>query len=342
MPLAAFYTDKKYRGMLLLHFCCALNPPLEVVDCILQANPNAVSQRCSGANITPLMIACGRNASPKVVRRLVRDEREAALHVKDASGYTAIHWACQAVGTHKDVVRQLLLVDPTIANNRADPTQHKKKGSLGRGKKRSNTHSTGGISPTDILCGQLSWATSRNHVCKNKNQWDKLRYILWARFYGTLDYRTSHGCSTLHAALALKCPQDVVDKATNEEASFLSGTRDRFGNLPLHYAVQNHHLDIERTIPTLLDRFPAAAGCPDAQGRLPLVVALKHGCTWSKVVGKLLELYPAAVSIPDKESGLDPFQLAVVHGKDIETMFLLLKAYPQAIHAFSSSSSSTS
>jgi hypothetical protein len=41
-PAVTHYFDKDRRNMLLLHFVCALHPPLHVVELVLEANPAAI------------------------------------------------------------------------------------------------------------------------------------------------------------------------------------------------------------------------------------------------------------------------------------------------------------
>lgn len=303
----AMYSDETRRGMLLLHFVCALYPPLEVVETILNANPRAVYHKSLTAGITPLMIASGRNASPEVVRLLLRQAKE-TIDIRDSSGYTAIHWACRAdVG--KEVVRTLLILNPQVATRRVEVPN-------------GQTSYTSGVTCLDIL------SQGRASNTFSPNQWDKLCYILWARHYGTIVARSGQFFSTLHTVLALHCPKPIIEIALERHGAQSAGVRDKFGNLPLHYAVRIKSSGA--ILATLLQHFPQAASRPDSDGRLPLLVALKHGYTWQQGVRELYFLYPMAISMIDDETCLFPFSLAATCS-DVETIFCLLREHPQVI-----------
>jgi ankyrin repeat protein len=306
-PSVATYSDEIHRGMLLLHFVCALYPPLEVVETVLNANPRAVYHKSLTAGITPLMIACGRNASPEVIRLLLRQAKE-TIDIRDSSGYTAIHWACRAdVG--KKVIRTLLILNPQVATCRVQALD-------------GRTSYTSGVTCLEIL------SQGRASNIFSPNQWDKLCFILWARHYGTIVARSGQAFSTLHAVLALHCPKYIIEIALERHGARSAGIRDKFGNLPLHYAVRINSLGA--ILATLLQHFPHAASCPDSDGRLPLLVALKHGHTWQQGIRELYSLYPMAISMIDNETSLFPFSLAATCS-DVETIFCLLREHPQMI-----------
>jgi ankyrin repeat protein len=307
-PSVAMYSDEARRGMLLLHFVCALYPPLEAVETILNANPRAVYHKSLTAGITPLMIACGRSASPEVIRLLLRRQARETIDIRDSSGYTAIHWACRAdVG--KEVVRTLLILNPQVATRRVQAPD-------------GRMSHTSGATCLDIL----SQGRASNRF--SPNQWDKLCYILWARHYGTLVARSGQAFSTLHAALALHCQKYIIDIVLERHGAQSAGVRDKFGNLPLHYAVRIHSLGA--ILATLLQHFPLAASRPDSDDRLPLMMALKHGYTWQQGVRELYSLYPMAISMIDDDTSLFPFSLAAT-SSDVETIYCLLREHPQMI-----------
>jgi ankyrin repeat protein len=304
-PSVAAYSDEDRRGMLLLHFACALYPPVEVVEALLEANADAVRHTSLNAGITPLMIACGRDASPDVIRLLLRNAKD-TMNIHDASGYTAIHWACRE-DVSKDIVRQLLIINPRAAHHR--------------------TSESDGVTPTDILI------QSRTNKLFSPNQWGKICYMLWARKYGTIVSRSGQAFSTLHAALALKCPLHIIELAIERHVSDVAGVRDVFGNLPIHYAVQCDYAYFGDTdiIRRLLQYFPQGAACKNASGRFPLLEALKHGYTWSLGIRELYVNHPAAITIMDFESSLYPCALSALFSCDVETTYCLIREHPQLI-----------
>lgn len=325
-PSVAFYFDEPRRGMLLLHFACALYPPTNVIEALLKANPAAVYHKSLSAEITPLMIACGRNASPDVIRILTRGGgAKDTVQMRDSTGYTAVHWACRE-DVSKEVLRRLLLIDPTLADSRVQAPPCTYRNNCSGGGSRYPSFSEG-VTPLDILC------QSRVSNAFSYNQWCKVCFVLWARQYGSIANRNEQVFSTLHAALALKCPKDVVDLTVEQYGAESAGIRDKFGNLPLHYAVRLTPAE-DSIIPKLLNFFPPAAEAVDAHGELPLFVALKHGCTWSKGVRELLMYHPCAISMLDDRTRLYPFTLAAAASatrKDLETIYMLLLDHPQLV-----------
>jgi ankyrin repeat protein len=306
-PSVAQYSDEDRRGMVLLHFVCALHPSLPVVDAVLQAHPQAVWKASRNAGITPLMIACGRNAANEVIRRLLQNARK-TIQVTDASGYSAIHWACRD-DVSAPIVRQLLICDPGVANHRVQSGRQSR---------------VNGVTPIDILCQSKS---TKNF---STNQGKKLDLLLWASYYGTIISRNGRVNSTLHAALALKCSEEVIHYAFERDAYFVAGVRDRYGNLPLHYAVQLPVASVSDSciLVQLIHAFPEGASCKDASGRLPLHMALKEGYTWSQGVRYIFEQYKLAIAIQEEEHELYPFALAAAFS-DEETTYCLLREHPQ-------------
>jgi ankyrin repeat protein len=301
-PTVARYSDEDHSNMFLLHFVCALKPPPHALEAVLEANPQAIWNRNGDSGITPLMIACGRNASPQVVCRLLKDSKE-SITVTDTTGYSAIHWACRE-DVSLEVVRELLIVDPRVANHRIEGQQS----------------FVNGLTPTDILLQNKTILRYSFH------QRQKLSLILSARYYGTIStiLSTKNG-SALHAALALKCSEDVLQFALEQYES--AGVRDCHGNLPLHYAVR---MIIPSILPKLLNKFPDGASCKDSSGRLPLHAALMNGCTWSQGVRDLFVHNPTAVSVKDEEYNLYPLALSAAFS-DLETTFCLLRENPHIL-----------
>lgn len=309
-PKIAFYSDDERQGMLLLHLACALYPPLSVLNLIIEANPNAI-RRKSHEGLTPLHIACGRNASSGVVKLLIGRDPKSLVEV-DENGQSPLHWACRS-DVLEELVYLLLRADISMARSTYTTASARRRGCP---------------SPLEILY-QNKGSPQRNGLLWSTNQWNKLTYLLWATHYGTLVARNSQTFSTIHAALALDCPRDVIDNAIHLQGMSSCGVRDIYGNLPLHYAVSAkavHRIALQK----LLEYFPAAASSSDSEGRLPLHQALKHGKTWGEGLDALYAAYPLAISLPDKESGFPLAFLAATNG-DVETIFSILREFPQVI-----------
>lgn len=313
----ARYSDPEH-DMLLLHFVCALRPPLEVVQAVVAAYPEAVARSSREVNLTPLMIACGRNASPSVIHLLCELDKS-AINRFDESGYAAIHWACRQNVSHA-VMKVLLGINPSQSCHMVRPRTIGGEAVVG----------TGRITALEILYQNRS-STAQLGTAWDSNQWKKLCYLLWAHHYGSVSARSEHSYSTLHAALACQCPKGVVDTALSYYVNTMAGVRDLKGNLPLHYAVKSKVIDRDQML-RVLSAFRAAAGATDANGCLPLHEAIKAGRSWTSGTSEIYELFPAAASLKDKGSCLPPALLAAAKN-DLDATFALLEQFPDFVES---------
>jgi hypothetical protein len=97
------------RGMSALHYACERKPPAEVVHCLIESHPLAVSVRALPGGALPLHIACTWGASDDVVTALLSADAGTA-RVTDELGNIALHSACFS-GASEKVVATLLEVD---------------------------------------------------------------------------------------------------------------------------------------------------------------------------------------------------------------------------------------
>ena len=97
------------RGMSALHYACERRPPVEVIHCLIEAHPLAVSVRAMPGGALPLHIACTWGASDAVITALLSADASTA-RVTDELGNIALHSACFA-GANEAVIMTLLDVD---------------------------------------------------------------------------------------------------------------------------------------------------------------------------------------------------------------------------------------
>ena len=84
----------------------------------------------------------------------------------------------------------------------------------------------------------------------------------------------------------------------------------------------------------LLDASREAARIRDPNGRLPVHLALKTGKRWNQGVGDLIHSYPEGLNIPGPSTKLVPFQLAAWGTKtDLNTLFETLRTNPALLGA---------
>jgi ankyrin repeat protein len=84
--------SEKFNGMTLLHAVIKYNPPIQVLESMIQAHSDAImGLDCLGR--TPLHVACGTGSDSSIIRVLVRAYPE-ACDVQDVDGRTPLHLAC--------------------------------------------------------------------------------------------------------------------------------------------------------------------------------------------------------------------------------------------------------
>ena len=111
-------------GGLPLHEAAAYQPPLDVIEALLRAHPDAASTPSLYGGILPLHWAACSHASLEVVTALL-EAHPAAASTASFSGELPLHWAKTQFGTHAsvDVATALLAAFPegaAVRTNAAD------------------------------------------------------------------------------------------------------------------------------------------------------------------------------------------------------------------------------
>lgn len=99
-----------------LHYACERKPPIEVIQALIEANPEAVTQRMMPGGCLPLHVACTWHASPDVIRALLAADPSTAK-VSDELGNRPLHAACFS-GQIYPVVQDLLSTYPKAVLSR--------------------------------------------------------------------------------------------------------------------------------------------------------------------------------------------------------------------------------
>mmetsp|Transcript_2298 Transcript_2298/g.3773 ORF Transcript_2298/g.3773 Transcript_2298/m.3773 type:complete len:238 (+) Transcript_2298:103-816(+) len=82
----------EFNGMTLLHAVVKSNPPLDILDAMIDAHGDALKgQDCVGR--TPLHVACGTGADGLIIKRLVKAYPQ-ACDMQDEDGKLPLHLAC--------------------------------------------------------------------------------------------------------------------------------------------------------------------------------------------------------------------------------------------------------
>ena len=99
-----------------LHYACERKPPVEVVQALIEANPEAVTERMMPGGCLPLHIACTWHSSPSVVGALLSADPSTAK-VVDELGNRPLHSACFS-GAAFSIVHDLLAIYPKAVLSR--------------------------------------------------------------------------------------------------------------------------------------------------------------------------------------------------------------------------------
>lgn len=148
----------------------------------------------------------------------------------------------------------------------------------------------------------------------------------------------------LHAAAELKIsPLNTVQLVEDYPNLIRYNYR---GMLPLHVVVAATGVDHVGRVKAFLNAYPETAKVLDAQGLLPLQVALLHGAEWD-VVKLLIDAFPSALQYPFLPCapvpehfrlliGLRPFHMACAQKYELSFLFQLLAESQDSIAATSS------
>jgi Ankyrin repeats (3 copies) len=99
-----------------LHYACERKPPVDVVEALIEANPEAVSQRMMPGGCLPLHAACTWQCSPAVISALLAADPSTAK-VVDELGNRPLHSACFS-GAAVSVIQDLLASYPKAVVSR--------------------------------------------------------------------------------------------------------------------------------------------------------------------------------------------------------------------------------
>jgi hypothetical protein len=341
-----------------LHMACFNRAQDFIIGALLEAsaaaNVNLVEFQKRNCLDTPLLIACGMGASPRVIQLLVSsyisggEECGNAIRMADSTGKTPLVELCQ-------------YYEKSRLNRQRQNRRYR------------NQNST--ISPT-LQEANLFDAGSYSNLFQQF--WESSNYLLRSNWMHTRPGGEASFVSILHAAatIAESCPADFIDLILRTNAHMVSFPSRR-GVLPLHLAVsttdsnkESYELQQQHrsyVVAKLCEMYPLAVSqvCPFS-GRTPFCQAIASGLAWNDgsssdigvdscsffppdndddsntphdVTGPLqtlLQHQPDALYARDLVSHLPPFLLAasITHTDDrleTDTIYGLLRAHPQVL-----------
>jgi hypothetical protein len=291
---------------------CGLNPlfvairfnaDVEVIRCMVEAYPPCTLTRDRG-NGLPLRRAI-ENQSPVEMLACLCTSPEVVL---DADAYvhnTALHGALECGTAREATVELLVRSAPEIALTRSKSGQ------------------------TPLNLASQRWQRVRSHRRRDEGHlrhlWRMVQCLMRAAFYGKFQ-DDQLGAPTLHAALSLQIPLDVVLYAM-EACKDETRVKDPQGRYALQLAVENRPpLDYpmsltmvetylqqkEVKILKVLEQCPEVASLPNNDGRTALSLAAGATSVSERVLQELWKVDPSALRKLDVFFRLYPFQVAAL------------------------------
>jgi len=284
---------------LFLHEALQNKAPLEVVDALCKARPDAVYHQETAHSMMALHVACERGLSLDVVKYLHKAFPEAATRTCNG-GMLPLHLASVSNACRAPVISYLLSVYPEGADAKD------KKGMTPLEYIQHSFHPHQQILYREFERGRPFWAAKDLKdpkgcpfsllICERKweEALDRLTKFpeeatIWSNYKGLRFL-------PIHYACKYKAPVNVVSELAELHPFGLSLTCQEFDMTALHLACQ-HGTNLE-VIKILVQAHAGAASHKDDLGLLPLHLACAQGTT-TVVVETLLRAYPEAVSVSD-------------------------------------------
>ena len=268
--------------------------------------PDQVAELVDREGQTALHHACLFRAPLEILEAMVCASHDLAS-VRNDAGELALHWAVR-LALSMETLKTLVEAYPSGAFL-ADNSNH---------------------SPLSLLWDRHDhslmqiYRTMGQEGVLNSTQWKRI--MLFVK--GNSDQKRD-----LHAIASTHCPSSFLRFATLIFKGDIS-VKDRKGRTPLALCASSTRMDedIDWTYLTiLLHTFPAAAGIPDACGRLPLHLALESNRTWEGGIKALLKAEPRSLTMRDPISRLYPFMFAASTNSEIDTIYNLLLKDPEYV-----------
>ena len=325
-------------GLNPLFIAIRFNADADIIRCLVNACSSATLTRDRGYGL-PLRRAI-ENQSPIAVQECLCTCPEIVLDGDQHIHNTALHSAIETGTARLSTIDLLVQVAPQVANRR----------------------NKGGRTPLRMACDRYlrvlsssSNSQSRNAATADqqdsvqtrqlKSHWRMIVPLMRAAWYGQnknatmeLDFDSNNRSNknyeyisdearqpTLHAAVSLQLPLEIVQRAIAEHAEDLR-RRDLAGMLPLHLAIQsrpsaddpidgrNHAAYLnqkDQMIISVLEAYPEAADQIDGNGYLPILLAARAISISAHVLSRLWSLSPQSLVERDP-IGLYPFQIAAL------------------------------
>lgn len=286
------------HGSTPLHIACSSNPTVDVIEALISAHPQAVSDKDNHGD-TPMHVAlCSPDVGVDVIGVLLRACPTVAS-IANREGLMPIHVACRFCPRNEEVVGMLVDAYPFSLRTHikmGDPAPTKKEEPLVAKKESDHV----------ILDGSVRSAMNTSDL-RFRARGEQIR----------------DGAYPLHMAIAAGATLSVIEILIAEAPDVLT-MGNKYGSTPLHVALDRGADSNMIDLLLSSEDGKKAARVPDRiGGNLPIHVAATKGCS-VEVAKSLLKAYPNAIHAENGKRK-NPLEVALESGRCCEEVIHLLK-----------------
>jgi ankyrin repeat protein len=260
-PDAIYHREE--HGYMALHVGCVHGHPIQAIEYLHLQWPQAARETCNDGRL-PLHLAALSHACRALVIKFLLSVYPQGMDMEDNKGMTALRYIEHSGHPHSQVIAREFDRDPAfwIAKDLFDP-----KGN-----------------PLCLLICQRKWDEMLNRFLHFPEE-----ATIWTVY-------KNKRLLPIHFACKYKAPLQVVTELAEVHPFGLSLTCQEYDMMPLHLACQHGaSLDV---VQVLLHGYAEAAAHQNELGLVPLHLACAHGAN-IKVIQALIEACPQAATIQD-------------------------------------------
>lgn len=333
-PELASCENRDSMGNTVLHLVCRRNPPVALIEALIQADPKVVSCQ-NECGCVPLHLACLHKASPELIRSLLRIDA-ATASICSNKKRTPIHYACYTEGG-LSVESLRLVVEAATPDSLLlkDVSGQDALSLLFGANKEVLSKAVRAFIRTDPIIG-----------CRGLF-WEKVSILIEPPSQrkapsNPLDVKSSF--NVVHTLLQRKDCHPKLIYYSMFMHPYEAENQDKNGNLPLHIVCSKTHGKDEEMnnvwreiLCFLLKENPNFACKSNKDGKLPLDFAIESGKGWKDEIELILHAHPTAILRQDTINVLCfPRILSLVATKTwnrrLSVLFEILREKPELVY----------
>lgn len=333
-------------GQTALHAACIRYPPLHAVQALIQCAPAATMLQNRDGE-TALHIAC--NCASEEVQLEILHAAPGAVELADKYGDTPLHNAARNGGTLR-VLEKMLRAAPAVVSvkNCRGITpfcllsrSYFEAETMDELEENEEYSSDWEAALLFLNAAAPSPATPLVHAAAMTSACPRHLLLMLLKFYPeqALMYDES-GKIPLHYAASTNPIQEphVWDEHEDGYRDLPPPDDSDMANFNLQRGDLEDYVHLQELVTddanhsvllSVVHWNPRAARCADADGRLPLTLALMSNKTWDDGLQHLIWAAPQALETRDPVTRMYPFQLAALYVDDIDTVYRLVRSFPQ-------------